>query len=125
MPAYTVTPAAYARAWYEEKIERYVAIANALIEENITDDTEIANELHEWVGAPDSFFNWTASDQESAEIVQSVLQISPNADIAGDWQEQDDSQYAFYAAHAFVADVMIKIGRPPGPYHGDYIPPTA
>ncbi len=109
---YHMTPMAYARNWYAEKIERYVAIAQALIEEGITDDTKLAHELHEWLNAVDSFMSF----DEGGEVAHSMLLVSFNDQIAGDWQDEDDSQYPYYAAHAFIADVMAKLGRGVGPY---------
>jgi hypothetical protein len=119
--AYDQNPKAYARAWYDEKIISFYGIAQALLTEPESagwSDEQLARELHEWVSAPDSFFNWTSDEAESTEIFESILFISPNAYIAGMWESDDDSQMGYYAAHAFIADVMERLGRGAGPYLG-------
>jgi hypothetical protein len=107
-----MTPMNYAREWYADKVDGFVRIANALIAEGITDDTKLAHELHEWLNAADSFMSF----DEGGEVAHSMLLVSFNDQIAGDWQDEDDSQYPYHAAHAFIADVMVKLGRSPGPY---------
>ncbi len=109
-------PMEYTRLWYEDKIEIFVRTAQDLIEEGITEDLPLAHELHEWLSATDSFLNLVSSDDEVNEMALSVLAVSPNVKIAGDYKEADADDYPYYAAHAFIADVMEKIGRPAGPY---------
>ncbi len=122
---YRMGPVEYARNWYQDKIDGFVAIGRSLEAEGVTGDKEIAHELHEWLNAPDSFFNWTTGEEESNEIIEAVLRVSPHANIATpdgegvQWDEEDDSMWAYYAAHAFIADVMEELGRDIGPYGPD------
>lgn len=122
-------PLEYARLWYDDKVQGFIATAKELIADGITDDTKIAHELHEWLSAPDSFLNWVNGEEEAVEIAEAILRTSENASIAGDhlgteWDEEDDSTRPFYAAHAFIADVMVALNRDPGPYGTDFQDPA-
>lgn len=122
----------YDRHWYNANLDNYVRIAEEILaggwsepdaEGNSTpqplDDRQLANELHEWLNAPCAFMQTWQGNDSDAQLAAAILDLSPNARIGGPIKaEGGEINYEFYAAHAFVADVMIRLKRNPGPYHG-------
>jgi hypothetical protein len=111
-------------AQYDANVRAYLALARAIQVEApdgaITDE-DLADELHEWLNAPDSLLQTWSNDGEDLVRAQCVANLSQHPDRvmppvapadpaeAPEPEALADAQYL--AAHLFVRDVLWRLGR--------------
>ncbi len=113
--------------WYDSHIRFYTGIAlDALKEAPATDDA-VAEDVHQWLNAPDSMLQSWGNDVEDIERARSIIEHSqhPNRPVLLPFANDNLSRYSgenppdadqvwrlqYIAAHVIVRDVMCRIGR--------------